>query len=71
MIENRLSEILGRRRIKVSQLAEGAGISRGAAHKLYHDRVESFDRKVLDRICSYLGVDVGDLLRHVPDEPSS
>ncbi len=68
VIDNRLSEILGRRRMNVSELAKGAGISRGAAHKLYHDRSESFDREVLDRVCTFLRVGVGDILVHVPDE---
>ncbi len=68
MIDNRLSEVLGRRRMNVSELARGAGISRSAAHKLYHDRTESFDREVLDRVCAFLGVGVGDLLVYVPDE---
>lgn len=54
--------------MNVSELARGAGISRSAAHKLYHDRAESFDREVLDRVCAFLGVGVGDLLVHVPDE---
>ncbi len=69
MIDNRLSEVLGRRRMNVSELARGAGISRSAAHKLYHDRTESFDREVLDRVCAFLGVGIGDLLVYVPDEP--
>ncbi len=68
MIDNRLSEVLGRRRMNVSELARGAGISRSAAHKLYYDRTESFDREVLDRVCAFLGVGVGDLLVYVPDE---
>ncbi len=38
MIDNRLSEVLGRRRMNVSELARGAGISRSATHKLYHDQ---------------------------------
>ncbi len=68
VIDNRLSEVLGRRRMNVSELARGAGISRSAAHKLYHDRTESFDREVLDRVCAFLGVGVGDLLVYVRDE---
>ena len=66
MIENRLSEILGRKRMNVSELARGAGISRSAAHKLYHDTGSSFDWEVLSRVCCFLGVQVGDVLRYVP-----
>ncbi len=66
MIENRLSEILGRKRMNVSELARGAGISRSAAHKLYHDSGKSFDREVLAKVCGFLGVQVGDVLVYVP-----
>ncbi len=66
MIENRLSEILGRRRMTVAALARGAGISRSAAYKLYHDTGEAFDRTVLARVCGFLGVQVGELLVFVP-----
>jgi putative transcriptional regulator len=66
VIENRLSEILGRKRMNVSELARGAGISRSAAHKLYHDTGASFDREVLSRVCGFLGVQVSDLLVYVP-----
>ncbi len=68
MIENRLSEILGRKRMNVSELARGAGISRSAAHKLYHDTGASFDRDVLAKVCGFLGVQVGDVLRYIPDD---
>jgi putative transcriptional regulator len=69
VIENRLSEILGRKRLNVSELARGAGISRSAAHKLYHDTGTSFDRDVLSKVCGFLGVQVGDVLVYVPDDP--
>ena len=68
VIENRLSEILGRRRMSVAELWRGAGISRAAAYKLYRDEVVSFDRSVLARVCAFLGIQVGELLVYVPGE---
>ncbi len=70
MIENRLSEILGRKRMNVSELARGARISRSAAHKLYHDTGASFDREVLTKVCSFLGVQVGEILVYAPADPA-
>ncbi len=67
VIENHLSEILGRRRMNISDLAHGAGISRATASKMYHDRSESFDREVLNKVCACLGVSVCELLVYVPD----
>ena len=54
--------------MNVSELARGAGISRSAAHKLYHDAGEAFDRSVLARVCGYLGIGVGELLVFVPTD---
>lgn len=71
MIENRLSEILGRRRMNMSELARGAGISYSAAQKLYRDESHSFDRNVLARVCAFLGVQVGELLVYVPTDGSA
>ncbi len=66
MIDNRVSEVMGRRRINVSDLARGAGISRNAAHALYHATNKQVDLDVLDRVCRFLGAQVGELLVYVP-----
>ncbi len=68
MIDNRLSEIMGRRRMGVTDVARAAGISRIAAHRLYHGTTKQVDLGVLDRVCKALGVQVGDILVYVPDE---
>ncbi len=54
--------------MNVSELARRAGISRSAAHKLYHDTGVSFDREVLAKVCGFLGVQVSDLLVYVPTD---
>lgn len=65
MITCRLSAILGERRIKVSDLARDTGIARATLDRYYHDRVNSFDRDVLGKLCDYLKVTPGDLLKVV------
>lgn len=65
MITCRLSAILGERRIKVSDLARDTGIARATLDRYYHDRVNSFDRDVLAKLCDYLKVTPGDLLKVV------
>ncbi len=68
MIDNRVSEVMGRKRINVSELARGAGISRNAAHALYHATNRQVDLDVLDRVCLFLGVQVGDLFVYIRDD---
>jgi putative transcriptional regulator len=68
VIINRLSRLLGERRMSIQDAARGAGLSYGAVHDLYHDRTKRFDRETLDKLCSYLRVPVGELLEWQPSD---
>jgi putative transcriptional regulator len=61
VIENRISEMLGRRRESIQHLARGAGISYTAAHALYHDKTKAISMDVLDKLCGYFRCQPGDL----------
>ena len=65
MISCKLSTLLGARRIKVSDVCRATGIARATLDRYYNDRVKSFDRDVLGRLCQYLQVKPGDLLVEV------
>jgi putative transcriptional regulator len=62
MISCRLSTILGTKRLKVSEVCRATGIARATLDRYYNDRVKSFDREVLSRLCDFLQVEPGDLL---------
>jgi len=62
MITCKLSTILGAKRIKVSDVCRATGIARATIDRYYNDRVNSFDRKVLSSLCTYLNVSPGDLI---------
>ena len=62
MISCRLSTILGAKRIKVSDVCRGTGIARATLDRYYYDRVKSFDREVLTKLCKFLEVKPSDLL---------
>lgn len=62
MISCRLSTILGAKRLKVSDVCRGTGIARATLDRYYSDRVKSFDREVLGKLCQFLQVKPGDLL---------
>ena len=67
MIVNRLSRLMGERRLSIQELARQSGVSYGALHDLYHARSRRFDADVLDRLCRTLGCGVGDILEYAPD----
>lgn len=62
MISCRLSTILGAKRIKVSDVCRATGIARATMDRYYYDKVNSFDREVLSKLCDFLQVKPGDLL---------
>lgn len=68
MIDNKLSAILGERRMNVAELARRAELSYSVAHGMYSGRTTRYDAPVLDRLCRTLGVQVGDILRYVPEK---
>jgi putative transcriptional regulator len=62
MISCHLSTILGAKRLKVSDVCRGTGIARATLDRYYYDRVNSFDREVLTKLCRFLEVKPSDLL---------
>jgi putative transcriptional regulator len=58
----RLSTILGAKRLKVSDVCRATGIARATLDRYYNDKVKSFDRDVLGKLCQFLQVKPGDLL---------
>ena len=67
MLINRLSRLVGDRRLAIRRVAREAGLSYTAVYELYHDRTTRIDFTTIDRLCSYFGVDTQQLLEWRPD----
>lgn len=50
MIKNKLSRILGERRLKITQLSKETGISRTTLTAIYYDRSEGISFGVLEKL---------------------
>ncbi len=72
MIQNHVSRLLGERRLSVKDLERGTGVSYNTLHDWYAGRIQRFDATVLDKLCIFFEVEVGDILeyRREPEEPS-
>lgn len=66
MIVSRVSRVIGDRRLKISDLARKAGISRSTATKLYHGGTD-VNLSVVDRVCRALKADLCELFEYVCD----
>lgn len=67
-IQCKLSTILGERRIKMAELVRMTGVSKTTINAMYHDKVKKIDYGVLDRICTALECQVGDIIQFVPGD---
>lgn len=70
MLTNRLSRLMGERRVTVQEVARATGMSRTTLHDLYHDRSKRIDFATLDKLCNYFGVDTQQILEWQPDPRS-
>jgi putative transcriptional regulator len=72
MLVNRVSRVMGDRRVSVAELARRAGISRPTASRLYHDAEDlNVSLDVLERVCEALDADLCELFERVPDAEAS
>lgn len=67
MILNNLSTIMGRDRLKISDVIDGTGLARNTVADLYHGRAKRVDLETLDKLCSFLDISVGEILEHKKD----
>ncbi len=67
MINNKLSEIMGRKRIRISELQRMTGLSRNAITGIYYNKRNGITYDVMNKLCNALECNVGDLFEHIPD----
>ena len=67
----RLDVVLAERKMRSRELAARIGISEVNLSLLKTGRVKGLRFETLDRICSVLNCQPGDILEHVPDPPSA
>lgn len=61
MIKCHLSRLLGERKLKVAEVARSTGIGKNILHRLYKETAERIDLDVIEKLCIYLNVSVGEL----------
>ena len=67
MINNRLSEIMGKKRIRMSELSRLTGLSVTAIFALYHNKTKSVSFDTMNKICNALEISIAELFEHIPD----
>jgi len=56
-----LSRILGEKRLKISEVSRATNINRNTLTRLYKDTATRIETQVIDQLCIYLDVTIGEL----------
>jgi putative transcriptional regulator len=59
---NRVSRLMGERRLSIEDVARGAGLARRTVHDLYHDKSSRIDLETLNKLCAFFDVDTQQVL---------
>lgn len=68
MIRCHFARLLGERKLKISDVARATGINRGTLTRLYYETAERIELDVVDQLCGFFGIGVGELLEYVPGD---
>ena len=69
MVKCHLSTIMGERRLKIADVSRDTGINRGTITLMYNEEATRVDLDVIESLCTYLRIDIGDLYQ-VIEEPN-
>lgn len=68
MIHNRLSELMGAKRIEISELAKLAKLDARTVRKIFYNENKYIDMVTLNKLCWALDCNTQDIFRYKPDD---
>lgn len=60
-MQNNLRILLAKKRLKISDVAEGTGLSRNTIRALYYETAKGIQFQTLNVLCNFLECSVGEL----------
>ncbi len=71
MINNKLSELLGKKRIRMSELQKLTGLSHTTIINLYYNRSKNISFETIDKLCKALDCNIDELFEYIPNEKNN
>jgi len=59
---------MGERKMKIVEVARATGLNRNTVTLLYKENAQKVDLEALDKLCTFFGCQVGDLLEWESDD---
>lgn len=70
MIRCHLSTLMGKRKMKIMDVARATGLHRNTVSLLYKEEAVRIEVEAMDKLCRLFNCSVGELFEYVPDEDS-
>lgn len=67
MVRCHLSTLMGRDKLRISDVSRLTGLNRSTVSALYKETATRLDLAAIDALCKLFRCTVGDLFEHVPD----
>jgi len=67
MLKNNLSELMGRKKIKISELHRLTGLGRPTITNLYYEKTNYISFDTIEKLCWALECNTQELLEYIPD----
>jgi len=71
MVHCHLSILMGRDKLRISDVSRLTGLNRSTVTALYKETVTRLDMDAIDALCNLFRCSVGDLFEHLPDAERS
>ncbi|MEP7311645.1 MAG: helix-turn-helix transcriptional regulator [Pseudomonadota bacterium] len=68
MVHCRLSELMGRDKLRIADVARVTGLNRSTVTALYNETATRVDLPTIEALCKLFHCQVGDLFEIVPDK---
>ncbi|MFJ8515303.1 helix-turn-helix domain-containing protein [Lysinibacillus xylanilyticus] len=66
-MQNNLRTILAKKKLKMSDVVEGTGLSRNTIRALFYETAKGIQFQTLEALCIFLDCEVGDLFEIVKE----
>jgi len=69
LIKCYLSELMGKKKLKIADLARETGLHRNTITLLYKEEAARIELDAMEKLCDYFNCSVGELFEYVPENP--
>ena len=67
MIKNKLSEMMGIRRMNMAEVARIEDLNHVTVFRIYHDKTKTIELETINKLCYALNCRIQDIFEYIPD----